>query len=226
MNARQGGAWGEAPPAGSAIPERTDSGTNRRRPLSQPGQIQHMPRQGPLAALSCAVPRRAGRCLNRAVTRRDTLRLGDDVREIDSWGIDCYTRRNIQDGGRAGTCLRLPCHARPATRPSPLCVCCLWNCRASGGVHPGAARSSLPLLLHWNGQREQPRQDGGKRHCQAAVETAASRSASFPARSGAGEPGLWALRLAAQAATAVSAGSSARCAADLWGLLGLRVRGH
>lgn len=24
--------------------------------------------------------------------------LGKDVREIDSWGFDCYTRRNIHDG--------------------------------------------------------------------------------------------------------------------------------
>ena len=37
------------------------------------------------------------RCLNRAVTRRETVRLGEDVEEINSWGMDCYTRRNIQD---------------------------------------------------------------------------------------------------------------------------------
>ena len=36
-------------------------------------------------------------CLNRAVTKRHTVRLGDDVEEINSWGMDCYTRRNIQD---------------------------------------------------------------------------------------------------------------------------------
>lgn len=36
-------------------------------------------------------------CLNRAVTRRDTVKIGEDVEEINSWGMDCYTRRNIQD---------------------------------------------------------------------------------------------------------------------------------
>ena len=40
----------------------------------------------------------SGACLNRSVTERRTLQLGPDVREIDSWGIDCYTRRNIHDG--------------------------------------------------------------------------------------------------------------------------------
>ena len=39
-----------------------------------------------------------GACLNRAVTERRTLQLGADVHEIDSWGFDCYTRRNIHDG--------------------------------------------------------------------------------------------------------------------------------
>ncbi len=29
---------------------------------------------------------------------RQVLQLGQDVQEIDSWGLDCYTRKNIQDG--------------------------------------------------------------------------------------------------------------------------------
>lgn len=37
-------------------------------------------------------------CLNRGVTNRQPLRLGKDVKEVDSWGMDCYTRRNIIDG--------------------------------------------------------------------------------------------------------------------------------
>lgn len=37
------------------------------------------------------------RGLLQAVSERRPLRLGDDVLEVDSWGIDCYTRRNIQD---------------------------------------------------------------------------------------------------------------------------------
>ncbi|CAL8467814.1 g7352 [Coccomyxa elongata] len=37
------------------------------------------------------------KCLNRAVTERRTLVLGRDVLEINSWGFDCYTRRNIHD---------------------------------------------------------------------------------------------------------------------------------
>ena len=36
-------------------------------------------------------------CLNRFVSKRQTVRLGEDVEEINSWGMDCYTRRNIQD---------------------------------------------------------------------------------------------------------------------------------
>ncbi|KAK9830947.1 hypothetical protein WJX81_000882 [Elliptochloris bilobata] len=38
-----------------------------------------------------------GRCLNRAVSGRRALALGADVVEINSWGFDCYTRRNIHD---------------------------------------------------------------------------------------------------------------------------------
>jgi hypothetical protein len=36
-------------------------------------------------------------CLNRAVTTRQTVKIDEDVEEINSWGMDCYTRRNIQD---------------------------------------------------------------------------------------------------------------------------------
>lgn len=38
------------------------------------------------------------KCLNHAVTDRRTLVLGRDVQEINTWGFDCYTRRNIHDG--------------------------------------------------------------------------------------------------------------------------------
>ena len=36
-------------------------------------------------------------CLNRAVSNRNAVRIGVDVEEIDSWGMDCYTRKNIHD---------------------------------------------------------------------------------------------------------------------------------
>ena len=36
-------------------------------------------------------------CLNRAVSLRKAVKVGVDVEEIDSWGMDCYTRKNIQD---------------------------------------------------------------------------------------------------------------------------------
>lgn len=36
-------------------------------------------------------------CLNRAVSHRNAVKIGVDVEEIDSWGMDCYTRKNIQD---------------------------------------------------------------------------------------------------------------------------------
>ena len=53
------------------------------------------------ASCQCTPPERPGdptSCGNRAVTLRHSLQLGIDVREIDSWGLDCYSRKNIQDG--------------------------------------------------------------------------------------------------------------------------------
>lgn len=32
------------------------------------------------------------------MSRREALVLGRDVEEVDAWGMDCYTRRNILDG--------------------------------------------------------------------------------------------------------------------------------
>jgi len=40
----------------------------------------------------------SGQCLNRAVQERRPLQLGKDLHEVNAWGIDCYTRRNIRDG--------------------------------------------------------------------------------------------------------------------------------
>ena len=37
-------------------------------------------------------------CANRAASMRQVLQLGQDVKEIDSWGLDCYTRKNLHDG--------------------------------------------------------------------------------------------------------------------------------
>lgn len=37
-------------------------------------------------------------CANTAIQRRNALKLGVDVVEGNTWGMDCYTRRNIQDG--------------------------------------------------------------------------------------------------------------------------------
>ncbi len=44
----------------------------------------------------------AADCLNRAVSARNTLQLGTDAEEVDSWGMDCYVRRNILDGKLLG----------------------------------------------------------------------------------------------------------------------------
>ncbi|KFM28667.1 putative histone-lysine N-methyltransferase ATXR3 [Auxenochlorella protothecoides] len=44
---------------------------------------------------ACGCP--AQECLNRAISQRQTLQVGVDVDERDAWGMDCYTRRNIQD---------------------------------------------------------------------------------------------------------------------------------
>ena len=60
-------------------------------------------------ACSCAPPGSEGGaaegCANRAASMRGVLQLGQDVQEIDSWGLDCYTRKNIHDG-------RPPAHNR------------------------------------------------------------------------------------------------------------------
>ena len=37
-------------------------------------------------------------CANRAISQRNALAVGRDVREGNVWGMDCYTRRNILDG--------------------------------------------------------------------------------------------------------------------------------
>lgn len=42
----------------------------------------------------------SGMCVNRAVQERRPLQLGRDIQEVNAWGIDCYTRRNIRDGRR------------------------------------------------------------------------------------------------------------------------------
>jgi len=61
-----------------------------------------------------------GRCLNRAVQLGQGLRIGPDVREINSWGFDSYTRRNIHDG-EPDQCFRvavLQPHATAVILPS------------------------------------------------------------------------------------------------------------
>lgn len=35
--------------------------------------------------------------LIQAVSERKTLELGRDIVEADTWGIDCYTRKNVHD---------------------------------------------------------------------------------------------------------------------------------
>ncbi len=39
-----------------------------------------------------------------ALAARDVLRPGQDVELADSWGLDCYTRRNIVDAVRSFRC--------------------------------------------------------------------------------------------------------------------------
>lgn len=34
------------------------------------------------------------------VARRQTLKQGVDVFEVDTWGMDCYTRKNVHDAGK------------------------------------------------------------------------------------------------------------------------------
>lgn len=44
-----------------------------------------------------------------AVRARRALKLGEQVVEVDCWGMDCYTRRNIFDGeGNEGEGLLMP----------------------------------------------------------------------------------------------------------------------
>ena len=48
-------------------------------------------------AASCGCSKAA--CANRAISRCSALKMGKDIVESDVWGLDCYTRRNILDGG-------------------------------------------------------------------------------------------------------------------------------
>ena len=52
-------------------------------------------------------------CQNSAVSQRRPLRLGQDLAEVDAWGLDCYVRRNILDGK---TC---------SSAGSPACTTCV-----------------------------------------------------------------------------------------------------
>lgn len=65
------------------------------------------------AACTCAPPGtecQAGEgCANRAASMRRVLQLGKDVQEIDSWGLDCYTRKNIHDGRTCRYNLHIVC---------------------------------------------------------------------------------------------------------------------
>ena len=47
---------------------------------------------------SCGCISSGKRCMNSAIQRREALRLSADIQEVDTWGMDCYTRRNIHDG--------------------------------------------------------------------------------------------------------------------------------
>ena len=71
------------------------------------------------AACACKPPGGAGDaqgCANRAASERRVLQLGQDVQEIDPWGLACYTRNNIHDGTAADSfcvyqhTLELPVH--------------------------------------------------------------------------------------------------------------------
>lgn len=67
------------------------------------------------------------------VAARQTLRAGTDVVEVDSWGMDCYSRKNIVDAiMEAGVWehLRgLPPHPKEeGGRAGGGCVCCCAWC--------------------------------------------------------------------------------------------------
>lgn len=71
-------------------------------------------------------------CLNRSVGQRRPLRLGEDVAEIDSWGFDCYTRRNFFDGG-CQMCATRAVQSRP---PCTWCCCCTLLSTQCDACHP------------------------------------------------------------------------------------------
>ncbi|GAB4817034.1 hypothetical protein N2152v2_004080 [Parachlorella kessleri] len=84
----------------------------------------------------------ADNCLNRAVSQRRTLELGVDVKEINSWGIDCYTRRNIRDAVLESQALGSYSSPNPdALPPSP----------AAAALAAATSAASRPSRLQFEG---------------------------------------------------------------------------
>ncbi|KAL4859889.1 Histone-lysine N-methyltransferase [Chlorella vulgaris] len=88
-------------------------------------------------------------CLNRAVSNRRILRLGEDADEVDSWGMDCYVRRNVMDAvlesGAFGPWTPPDFEALAAANPVEYAAMRAAT-NASGGIvaSPAAAALALP----------------------------------------------------------------------------------
>ncbi|KAL4445829.1 hypothetical protein ABPG77_009028 [Micractinium sp. CCAP 211/92] len=87
-------------------------------------------------------------CLNRAVSARNTLQLGTDAEEVDSWGMDCYVRRNILDAvldcGAFGHWTPPDYHALKAAGPVEYAALRAATTGNSGGTAASPAAAVLP----------------------------------------------------------------------------------
>ena len=105
-------------PAKTAVSKHSCLGGTTTVPLPRTSTSLTDPSRPPFASIAGS----ADSCLNRAVTNRQTLQLGIDAQEVDSWGMDCYVRRNIMDGA---PWVRVRCWRMIRARCT-LTQCCNW----------------------------------------------------------------------------------------------------
>lgn len=118
----------------------------------------------------------SARCLNRAVGQQRPLQLGSDVDEIDSWGFDCYTRRNFCDAviesGALDSFSSTSSHSQQQSVAAPTAAAST------------SAATAQPSAAMFNGQ--QPQVPPPIAAAAAAVSSPAAELAPYPEQ---GQPG-------------------------------------
>lgn len=116
---------------------------------------------GRLAWAGCRKDKEAA--LVQAVADRHTLKMGEDVVELDAWGMDAYTRKNVFDGEAAApqhrTVLR-SAHSLPRPAWCMIRTCMVhdphlhgvhifWTCGAWSALFDRAWFRDSPMAVPW-----------------------------------------------------------------------------